>query len=72
MDSWINWADFGSECAGVDQRVIDFFRDATNDGVARYESEALAHWERDHALSVEVAERAELARLQEKYGATPK
>jgi hypothetical protein len=67
MDSWINWTDYGSECSGVDQRVIDFFREAAADGLARYNLEVLDYWAEQAKKRQETSERAELVRLKGKY-----
>jgi hypothetical protein len=67
MDSWINWSCWGSDESGIDQRVVDFFREATRDGLARYEAAEAERYQREHAAEIEAHERAQLARLQSKY-----
>lgn len=64
MDSWINWFDDGT---GVDQRVIDFFRDSWDDARARYDAQQAEYWARENAAKIEAEERATLDRLQRKY-----
>lgn len=41
LDAWYNWDWSGScsECHGVDQRIIDFFRAETEKGMDRYYEE---------------------------------
>jgi hypothetical protein len=70
MDSWINWSGHGSECDGVDQRVIDFFRASTKDGLARYHAAADKAYAIAHAADIEASERREFERLREKFGGT--
>lgn len=65
MDSWINWSP--TEYNGVDQRVIDFFCQATEDGLARYHEEEMAYHAEQRKKEAEENERKELARLKKKY-----
>ncbi len=67
MDSWINWSPSCSECEGVDQRVIDFFRKGTEEGMTEW-YEAVAE---DERRNHEKAERDEYERLKAKFAPPP-
>lgn len=62
-DMYINyWED--SECHGVDQRVIDFFRATWEKAYAQYKDGVAEYIENAEAA----AERAEYERLKAKFG----
>jgi hypothetical protein len=66
-DAWWNW-DVSGE---LDRRVVEFFQEATEDGLRRYhEAEDVYQMER-RLEETEKAERAELDRLKAKYEARP-
>lgn len=65
MNSWINWSP--DECSGVDQRVLDFFRQATEDGLTRYHEEEMAYHAEQRKKETEENEREQLERLKKKY-----
>lgn len=60
FDAWINWF---PNSDGVDQRVVDFFRNAWDDCMAVYD-ERVEEW---HAREREKAERGEYERLRAKF-----
>ena len=62
MNSWINWS---PDEDGIDYRVKEFFKDASEKALRTYEQQVRECWEREHAKESENAERAELARIQE-------
>ncbi len=62
-----DWINYFPDDQGIDQRVIDFFRDSWGDAKARYD-ERVARWhEANERPKREAAERAELIRLKAKY-----
>lgn len=69
MDSWINWTPWAdsAECEGVDDRVVEFFREATREGMATYHEALYALEAREKRTEMEKREREELARLKAKY-----
>jgi len=56
-----------SECEGVDQRVIDFFRESYKEGMNRYRKVIDEY----RAKQDERLERETLERLQKKYSSKP-
>lgn len=69
MGSWINYTP-ESECYGVDQRIIDFFRNAWDDIKSRHDKKVAKYFEEQHKEEIEKQERAELERLKDKYELT--
>lgn len=66
MDSWINyWPD--SECDGVDQRVIDFFREMWEDVKRRHDEIVYRSQRKQREQSEKEHDLTELKRLKEKY-----
>lgn len=65
-DMWINYSP-DSECEGVDQRIIDWFRNAYEEGRAIIDSNIHKAQRKQRAVELEKHERSELKRLQEKY-----
>ena len=61
FDAWINWF---PDSNGVDQRVVDFFRETWEECMAVYDEQV----EEYHAKERERAEQAEYRRLQAKFG----
>lgn len=66
-DMYINYMGRDSECPGLDDRVVKFFRDAYEAGMARYDSIVYEANRKSHEAEVENNERAELKRLKDKY-----
>ena len=66
-DMWINWSDSFSECSDVDQRVIDFFREAHAAMYAKFMEEEWRAERKRAAREAEERERKELERLKAKY-----
>ena len=66
IDMWINWSP-DSDYQGVDQRVLDFFRDAAWQMRARYESQFLEAMLKEQAAELEKKERSEYERLRAKF-----
>ena len=62
-DMWINWSPNDSECSGIDQRVLDFFRGAYHEMYGIYVAQAFEAAEREQ----ESAERREYERLRKKF-----
>jgi len=58
---WLNWGP--SEVDFIDQRIVDFFRNAVDDAMGRYERKVAKH----KAEDAEAAERREYERLREKF-----
>lgn len=71
VDMWINYSPDTSDYDGVDYRVVDFFRELYAAGMAVYNEEIAEFYEREAALEIERAERAELAKLKAKYDPPP-
>lgn len=69
-DMWINWSPGSSDCDDVDQRVIDFFRNAYLEMRAEYDALFWEEEKRRQELAQEVAERAEYERLKAKFEVT--
>jgi hypothetical protein len=67
-DGWINWSPDNAEFDGVDGRVIEFFRESTADGMKRYNADVAEYMREQRAAEIERAERAEVERLNKKYG----
>lgn len=66
-DMWINWSP-DSECQDIDQRVIDFFRDAYLKMRSAYDAECIElNWAREKREQ-EAQERREYERLKAKFG----
>ena len=61
---WINWF----PDPDIDYRIVEWFRECWDDAKVRYDKEVAKYWHREHATEIEQQERAELARLREKYG----
>ena len=66
-DMWINWSDSSSECSDVDQRVIDFFREAHAAMYAKYMEAEWRYQIERVAKEVEERERKEFQRLKAKF-----
>lgn len=68
---WINWAPWAesAECEGVDNRIVEFFRNATHEGMARYEERMAEYHAESRKAETEKREREELERLKAKYEA---
>ena len=66
-DAWWNWSPDSSECHGVDQRVIDFFREATDAGMRRWDEQMANYWADELRAATERSERAQLEALKAKY-----
>ena len=60
----INYFDNGD---GIDQRIVDWFRACWEDAYARYNKAVQRHYAKEDVARLEREERAELARLIEKY-----
>jgi len=60
----INWFDNGISC---DERIIEWFSAQRAIAMANYEDEVAKYFAKQRAAELEKQERAELARLQEKY-----
>ena len=58
---WINFTD------ETIYRIREFFEDAWQDAQLRYMDELQELWEEEHKAAIEEKERAELARLKDKY-----
>ena len=66
MDSWLSyWPD--SECDGVDQRIINFFRNSWEDTKQRHDETVYKAEEEKRALKEKAYELSELKRLKDKY-----
>lgn len=64
---WINWSPWGSECEGIDQRVIDFFQRSTASGMEKYHKVVDKYHEEREKAEKEEQERRDLERLKKKY-----
>lgn len=62
---WLNYA--SGEVDGLDDRILTFFRDAYEDGMARYAAACRAEESERNKARIECRERDELARLKAKY-----
>ena len=69
-DWWLNWSDYSSECHGVDQRVIDFFRDIHERGMEKYNDMIYESQKESRERLQRDTELKELARLKDKYERT--
>lgn len=63
---WINYCP--TEVDGVDQRVVEFFRESFENGIRRFEKQVYESHQEQRERETERQERAELERLQTKYG----
>lgn len=61
----VNWCDNRS---GIDERVLDWFQKAYDDGMDRYHTMVDKMFAKQDAEKKELEERAELERLKQKYG----
>lgn len=66
-DMWINWSDYSSECGGVDQRVVDFFRNSAEEMYTKFMENEWAAERKRKKRQEEEEERNEFARLKAKY-----
>lgn len=66
-DMWINWSDYNSECHGVDQRIIDWFRSVHERGMEKYEEALFESQKEQRERDERERDLKELARLKEKY-----
>lgn len=66
MDSWLNYFP-DSECDGVDQRVIDFFRESWEDIRERHDEIIYKSQTKQREAEEKEHELAELERLKNKY-----
>lgn len=66
MDSYINY----SGADGVDERVVEFFQEAYDDGMKRYNEQVRKYYMEKHAKEIEQEEREILAALKAKYEPT--
>ncbi len=69
-DAWWNWSPDSSGYPGVDQRVLDFFRAATEAGMQRWDKQMEQYWENELKESTERSERKQLETLKAKYEPT--
>lgn len=69
MDSWLNYWPL-SECEGVDQRVIDFFRESWEDIKSRHDDLVYKSDTKRREAEQRENELADLKRLKEKYEPT--
>lgn len=60
-DMWINW--FPEGCCGIDQRIINFFKELETEGMAVFDKHMEKYWKERK----EQEEKDELKRLKEKY-----
>lgn len=67
MDSWINWSPHDSACFPIDQRVIDFFEAHYEKARSGYDERIMDSERAQRQEATERDERAQLARLKEKY-----
>ena len=68
-DMWINWSDCFSECVGVDQRIIDFFRSINDRGMAKYADMVYEGQREERERAEREQELKTLAKLKKKYEA---
>lgn len=66
-DMSINYIGESCECYGVDDRVIEFFRNAYESGMHNYRAMIAEAEKESRRAETEVKERAELRRLKDKY-----
>lgn len=66
-DMWINWFEDSSDCCGIDQRVVDFFRNWAIKARQKYDDEQWEAQEEKREREERERELAELARLKAKY-----
>lgn len=69
-DMWINWSPHDSECSGIDQRVLDFFREAYNEMYGTYMDQVFEHAQIEQEKQ-EAEERKEYERLRKKFEGGP-
>lgn len=63
-DMWINYWDNGD---GIDDRIVEWFRECYEDGMARHDKQCMKIYTEEHEGEIEKNEKAELKRLKEKY-----
>jgi len=64
----MTWLNFSSTiCEGVDDRVIEFFRELYNAGMEEFNEIMLKAIREERAADIERSERAQLAKLKAKY-----
>lgn len=66
-DMWINWSDYSSEVSGVDQRVIDFFRDGHNEFREVHDLERFRREAQAQTRKREAEEKATYEKLKAKF-----
>lgn len=64
-DMWINY--FPHDCCNMDRRVIEFFDDVYERGMAKYDKFVAKERAKERGKEIEEEEKAELKRLQKKY-----
>lgn len=67
-DMWINYSPNTSECPDIDQRVIDFFREAWTKSYEKFHEEENKAAATAAKREREKSERAEYERLKAKFG----
>ena len=65
---WCNWSDNGD---GVDQRIVDWFRQQSHAAIARYSENNEKYLRKKREEEITEKELKELARLKAKYGDAP-
>lgn len=63
-DGWINWSPNDD---GIDQRIVDFFREAAEKGYARFDAQVAEYQHEYRERHERESELAELQRLKAKY-----
>jgi len=66
-DWWLSWSPHGSDCDGLDQRLIDWFRDINDRGMAKYADMIYESQSEERERKERETELATLKRLKEKY-----
>lgn len=61
---WCNWSDNGD---GIDQRIVDWFRDQASIAMEIWRDDCDKYFADKNKEANEKSERAELARLKDKY-----
>lgn len=64
-DLWINYSPDEYGC--MDQRVVEFFKSVYDRGIVKYQEDLNRYFRDRRRKETEASERAELARLKEKY-----
>ena len=73
QEFWINYCGdyLSAECYGVDNRIVEFFRDIYEKGIEKYDRILQEQYEKEHKKEIEENEKKELKRLQNKYQENP-